>query len=357
MKLLRSFPSISFVQTIGALGLKVPLLLVSVVALAVLAGCGGGDSGSQPSSDDEAFPSSSTLSPLDNPISFLSSSAGEQDIYVVDADGEGLKRLTTDPKSDLEPVWSPDGRSIAFISLRDRNAEIYVMEADGTGLTRLTDTSGKDLCCPTWSPNGSFIAFHTFKPPSSMAPLYVPSQTCVVKADGTGLTCAPGGRQTGSAQGPAWSPDSRAIAFYSNQDGNWEIYAMKADGTGLTNLTNTPEAEFNPTWSSDSRLIAYQAHRDGGSEVYVMEADGSGPTNLTNSPGNDDNPEWSPNGKAIAFDSFRAGHLEICFMGADGTASDAITPTQIPSVVGVATPSFGPPIAGSSHSNPAREST
>ena len=94
---------------------------------------------------------------------------------------------------------------------------------------------------------------------------------------------------------------------------------MKADGTGLTNLTNTPEAEFNPTWSSDSRLIAYQAHRDGGSEVYVMEADGSGPTNLTNSPGNDDNPEWSPNGKAIAFDSFRAGHLEICFMGADGT--------------------------------------
>ena len=148
MKLLRSFPSISFVQTIGALGLKVPLLLVSVVALAVLAGCGGGDSGSQPSSDDEAFPSSSTLSPLDNPISFLSSSAGEQDIYVVDADGEGLKRLTTDPKSDLEPVWSPDGRSIAFISLRDRNAEIYVMEADGTGLTRLTDTSGEGPVLP-----------------------------------------------------------------------------------------------------------------------------------------------------------------------------------------------------------------
>ena len=48
---------------------------------------------------------------------------------------------------------------------------------------------------------------------------------------------------------PAWSPDGRQIAFYSERDGNWEIYLMNADGSGLTRLTDNPANDWFPSWA------------------------------------------------------------------------------------------------------------
>jgi len=70
-------------------------------------------------------------------IAFHSDRDGNQDIYVMNADGTNPTRLTSDPASDRVPAWSPDGTKIAFDSRRDGNFEIYVMNADGTNPTRL----------------------------------------------------------------------------------------------------------------------------------------------------------------------------------------------------------------------------
>ena len=89
--------------------------------------------------------------------------------------------------------------------------------------------------------------------------------------------------------------------FVSWRDGNGEVYAMDADGSGPRNLTQHPAKDVRPAWSPDGRRIAFVSQRDGNSEVYVMNADGSGKRNLTRDRASDDYPTWSPDGRRIAF--------------------------------------------------------
>ncbi len=145
----------------------------------------------------------------------------------------------------------------------------------------------------------------------------------VMNPDGTGLTNLTNNSATDGD--PAWSPDGRQIAFSSNRDGNYEIYVMNADGTGLTRLTYNSADDIQPTWSPHSRQIAFESYRDGNAEIYVMDADGTGLTNVTNNQADDANPAWSPDGRQIAFSSTRDGDFEIYIMNPDGTALTRLT--------------------------------
>ena len=101
----------------------------------------------------------------------------------------------------------------------------------------------------------------------------------VVRADGSGvrnLTPKP----VGAYADPAWSPDGRKIAFVSDRDGNSEVYVMNANGKGQRNLTRNPAFDADPAWSPDGRKIAFASNRDGKYGVYVMNADGSGQRRL-----------------------------------------------------------------------------
>ena len=91
-------------------------------------------------------------------IAFSSTRNGDLDIYVMNADGSGVRQLTDNPGLDGSPAWSPGGGLIAFTSERDGDSDIYVMNADGSGVTRLTEHPGDDWG-PDWSPDGQLIAF------------------------------------------------------------------------------------------------------------------------------------------------------------------------------------------------------
>jgi len=158
--------------------------------------------------------------------------------YLISTDGSGARKL---PYIPLIAVWSPDGRQIAFVGNRATglpgpgaagykdDSEIYVMNADGSGTRRLTHNLGYDGA-PAWSPDGRKIAFQSQRRfGGSKAEIYV------MNADGSGkrnLT-----RNPANDGSPSWSPDGRRIAFVSNRDGRPEAHVMNADGSGQRSLT------------------------------------------------------------------------------------------------------------------------
>lgn len=93
------------------------------------------------------------FSPDGKYLAFGSSRDGDFDLYVMDADGSNVRRLTKSPGLDMRPAWSPDGRRLAFTSNRDGNYQIYLISADGSGLRRLTDNPERDDY-PAWHPDG-----------------------------------------------------------------------------------------------------------------------------------------------------------------------------------------------------------
>lgn len=244
-----------------------------------------------------------------------SEGAGNLEIFAVRTDGSSPRRLTASPGYDAEPRWSPDGQRIVFTSDRDATAdqrarrdagafELYVMNADGSGVRRLTTNDYFDAS-PAWSPDGrriAFVATPGVRADSSPAEWAAQRQIFVMDLDGSGvrrLTTSPGGNNF-----PAWSPDGRRIAFSSGRDqvGGAQVYVMNADGSGQTRLTHSAVEETYPAWSPDGRRIAFISKAlDSLSDVHVVDADGSNSRNLTRSAGFDGFPAWSPDGRQIVY--------------------------------------------------------
>lgn len=126
---------------------------------------------------------------------------------------------------------------------------------------------------------------------------------------------------------PSWSPDGSRIVFYSEREGNAEIYVMDADGGNQKRLTSTPSDEGYPMWSPDGGTITFDSDRDGNFEIYAMNTDGSGVRRLTNHPARDVSASWSPNGKQIAFMSDRDGGFDVYVMNVDGSNTTRRTTT------------------------------
>jgi TolB protein len=119
------------------------------------------------------------------------------------------------------------------------------------------------------------------------------------------------------------------LVFVSERNGNDEIYAMNADGSNQTNLTNNPAQDFWPRWSPDGQQMVFVSTRASNNvDIYVMNADGSGATRLTSDPGIDTKPSWSPDGRRIAFTSDRTGEFRNYVLEKQG--STWLSPVQVP---------------------------
>jgi len=189
-----------------------------------------------------------------------------------------------------EPAWSPDGRLIAFVSKRDGVSHVYVMNADGTGVRRLTHATAEDGG-PTWSPDGRRIAFAR-------------EGALFVVASGGGPAGRLGRAFAGRVADPAWSPDGRSIAFDYRPDGAsfQEIWVVGADGRDPRRVTKLQSLNGFPSWSPGGRRLAFQSNVQGGHfEIYSIPVGGGALRRETRSSIDTIEPAWSPDGKEIAF--------------------------------------------------------
>ena len=198
-------------------------------------------------------------------IAFVSNRDGKLEIYVMNADGTGQTRLTNTPPNIFtvgtshRPEFSPDGSRIVFASDRASNAEdgyneeIYIMNADGTGVTRLTNALRRDTS-PSFSPDGSRIVFQSTRDGFNVFEIYVMSTNGSVPLRLT---------ETGDNDTPAFSPDGSRIAFNSTRDDSRDhIFVMNADGSNETRLFQNAIAD-----SGASFLPQLDADGDGAGDV------------------------------------------------------------------------------------------
>lgn len=180
-----------------------------------------------------------------------------------------VKRITHHPKEDFFISWSPDEQRIVFYSHRDDSAQIYVMNADGGGIKNLSNNQANETD-PDWSIQGHI----TFQ-----SDLAGNNDVWVMNSHGKhrqNLTNHPAQEYFGD-----WSPDGEHLVFSSDRDGDQDLYIMKKDGSDLRQLTNKAGTDRWPLWSPDGKTITFSRVVDKWSNVFTISPNGENEVQLT----------------------------------------------------------------------------
>jgi len=179
-------------------------------------------------------------SPDGSKIMFMSSMYGNPELFVADADGGHVKRLTYAVGASTSAAWNPKtGQQVAFVSDRGGTPQIYTMDADGGDVQKVPLPDKGYVIDPAWSPNGQLMAF-SWRRPDGNYDLYVMD---VASHDLVELT-----RDEARNERPSWAPDGRHLVFESTRTGTRQIWSMLADGTNARQLTTQGQSE-SPNWS------------------------------------------------------------------------------------------------------------
>ena len=256
------------------------------------------------------------------------------DVWVINVDGSGRHKSVANMEM---PAFSPDGKWLVAKGMQSDMQNLYMIRPNGTELRRVSENIEDRLA--SWSPdNGRIVYASTKEGPNHPKKLYVNDQPFEGRRPSSREIVSDRGPVQG--EHPSWMPDGRIayqgcdytaqpincglftiadgggkftqvthndkdtapvgyggrIAFMSNRDGNWEIYVVREDGTGLSRLTNNASDDGLPAWSPDGKTIAFVSNQGGAWAVWVMNADGSSRRELFDIGGGGLKPYWTEMG-------------------------------------------------------------
>jgi Tol biopolymer transport system component/serine/threonine protein kinase len=298
-----------------------------------------------PTPDNTPIPAATSLGGGSSQIAFASTRLGLPQLFLVNADGTDLTQITDMDQGACQPSWSPDAQQLVFISPCGGRGEfyetiynessLYIINADGTGLKQLTPAPGSDFD-PAWSPDGKRIAFTSVR--EGFRQIYS------LDVDSLAVTLLTNTTNLIESSQPAWSPDGTKIAYTVKRVGTYQVWAMTDTGQESVQLARSGQDlwDFLPTWSADGKAVFFNQRRqgpfrpwlmrvnfedlsqdakrmnfvtpiedvsfspdglwlvfegmdgDGNRDIYYMTVAGSGRTRLTNDPKIDFDPIWRP---------------------------------------------------------------
>ncbi len=232
-------------------------------------------------------------SPDGGALAFASDRDGNQEVYVMDVGDGTLSRLTHHEARDGSPSWSPDGTQIAFVSRRDaQSGEIYVMSAEGSDVRRITENERYEEV-PAWAPDGESLVFGAVASAGrGQEPTLQVFRIDVATGQESQITFL-----AGHNSAPRWAPDGSAIFFYGQVGEGFDgadIMVMDPDGSGLRNLTNDGEPDWQPDPSPDGRRLVFARGPGDPLDLWTMRSDGRDRRPLVTHAGRDEKPAWRP---------------------------------------------------------------
>ena len=298
-------------------------------------------------------------------IAFVSDRSDEVlQIWTMNPDGTDPRQLTFDPGEKTQPKWSPDGSRLLYVAPggtddfgNNLDLDLWVINADGTGIAKVTSFEGDDTD-PSWSPDGSTIAF-TSNRANNTPQVFIKDSACLETPEGCGTVrasnvschvdfCAVESSPAWAPLGvdlPGWIPADYSLAVLASinnapseifvrppevavpldfdrhdqirslEDLSWspdglhflftwfytrgvnEIYTARVEdrATTFTKLTSS-NGNKEPVFSPDGQMVVFTSTRDGKPDIYLMTAGGGNQTNISNSPATRDmHPDWRPN--------------------------------------------------------------
>ncbi len=239
-------------------------------------------------------------------IVFESNRDGRWQIYIMNTNGSGLKRLIRSEHNDRRPSWHPFKNMIVFESDRKEYSELYTYNLDTRQLRRLPIKIKGNKLFAQFAPNGQELVFNHKVGDNNFNIYY----------------CSINGKRLRKVRDnayanlrPSFSPRGDAFAFYSKKDSKGEhddIYVYNIILKKEVLLTSITDHNTTPSWSNGGFHIAYAGVEEGESEIYIMSKLGKSPVRVTFNNEKDHLPTWSPQDFNLLITGTRNGNEHIC---------------------------------------------
>jgi len=241
-------------------------------------------------------------------IVFVNDATGKKEVCVIDADGEGFRRLTNDRSIALFPKLSPDGSQILFTSYRDGGPAIHVMKADGSDRRVLCRYPGLNAAA-AWTPDGRSI----------VATLSLDREPNLHVVDLQGRVIHTLTQSAAADTAPTVSPDGLRVAFTSDRPGSPQIYTVDMTGANIRRAVTGGLCD-SPQWSPLGHLVVFTMLEKRYFDLWTLEVSTGKTARLTFGEGDNENASWSPDGRRLVFTTTRRGKPELWTLGADGSS-------------------------------------
>lgn len=255
-------------------------------------------------------------------IEFVSDRAGNDDLFVISANGTGEVQLTHTPENESPEGWTRDGKRALFSVFTNDTTRVCAIDLEGKDRYELGSVAGR---APTLSPDRKRVVY--------IAGTWTAMRLMVSATDGSNPQQITDGSSI--AWNSHWSPDGKRIAFTGRNEpkGELAVFVMNADGSDRRQVTQLAAEEGGaqwPVWSPNGRQIAIQVNnrkQKDSAHIWVVDV-ATGQAHILAAHGQpyvDETPSWFPDGKRIAFQSNRTGRMEIWVMNVDGTRPRQVT--------------------------------